>query len=159
MATNDVYTGNKASDYQPPTDNPQSASTNLQPVSSSSTNPTQSQDDVTQQRLPSVDNLKVIILQDGSGATNVHLTPVQAATQTWAGPFWGCVILGIVAFTIWSVKVLAKEEAPKLGEALQEAIHDPLIESVPVVTPKPKKKSAPKKPSLKKPAKKRSKKK
>lgn len=157
----DVYKGNNAADYQPPTTNPQITGTNLQPGASGS-QPTTGQNDITQQRLPAVDGLKVIVIQDGASTTTAGLTPAQAATQTWMGPFWGSVILGLIIIIIWAVKVLAKEEAPKLAEAIEEAINEPLLaeettqpeKAVPV-----KKKKTVKKPPLKKAAKKKSKRK
>lgn len=133
MATNDdIYKGNNASDYQPTTRNPQSTSTDLQQGTSQ---PTSTQSDITQQRLPKVDDLRVVILQNGAGSTNEQLTPVQTATQTWVGPFWGCVILITLTIIIWAVRVLSKEEAPKLAEAIEEAIKEPIIQKEPDVIP------------------------
>lgn len=158
----DVYEGNKSSDYQPTTTNPQATTPSLQQGTSGlqPTDTATGNDDVSQQRLPSVDGLKVVIVQDGS-SSSVQLTPVQTATQTWAGPFWGCVLLVIIGIIVWSVKVLAKEEAPKLTEALEEAIKEPLLAEesvVPVVAPTAqKKKKAANKLPTKKTAKKKSK--
>lgn len=155
-----IYKGNNATDYQPPTGNPQATGTNLQPETSG-LQPTTGQDDISQQRLPTVNGLKVIVIQDGASTTTAGLTPAQAATQTWMGPFWGSVILALIIIIIWAVKVLAKEEAPKLSEAIEEAINEPLLteeasqpeKAVPV-----KKKKATKKPPLKKSPKKKNKK-
>lgn len=130
----DVYSGNKASDYQPPTQNPQSTTTNIQP-GTSNVQPTDVQSDIAQQRLPAVDNLKVIVIQDGTSTTRADLTPVQKATQTWVGPFWGCVLLGTVILMIWVVRILAKEEVPNLSEAIEEAIKEPIIEETLTTAP------------------------
>lgn len=129
----ELYKGNNAADYQPPTQNPQSTGTNLQ-QSTYGLQPTDAQSDITQQRIPNVDNLKVIVVQDGSSTTNAYLTPVETATQTWIGPFWGSVLLGLIIIIVWAVRILAKEEAPKLTEALEEAIEEPILgdESTPV---------------------------
>ena len=153
LSNQDIYNGNTASDYQPPTQNPQTATTNLQPISSSTQSTDTTNNNVTQQRLPNVDNLKVIVIQDGSGSTNVRLTPVQTATQTWIGPFWGCVVLVLVALSIWVVRMLAKEEAPPVTAANEPVIPEPLLASaplVPTVTPRPKKKTSKKKKSKRK---------
>lgn len=153
----DLYKGNNATDYQPPTGNPQATGTNLQPEASG-LQPTTGENDISQQRLPAVDGLKVIVIQDGASTTTAGLTPAQAATQTWMGPFWGSVILGLIIIIIWAVKVLAKEETPKLVEAIEEAIHEPLmsdeVAQASKATPVKKKKSAKKSPLKKAPKKK-----
>lgn len=126
LSNEDIYKGNNAADYQPPTQNPQAASTSLQP-DTANLQPTNGQNDISQQRLPAVDGLKVIVIQDGASTTRTGLTPVQAARQTWIGPFWGCVILGLAVFVIWAVRLLAKEETPNLAEAIEEAVKEPLL--------------------------------
>lgn len=160
ISNEELYKGNNSTDYQPTTSNPQATGTNLQPEASG-LQPTTGENDISQQRLPAVDGLKVIVIQDGASTTTAGLTPAQAATQTWMGPFWGSVILGLIIIIIWAVKVLAKEEAPKLSEAIEEAISEPLLaeevsqpeRAVPV-----KKKKSVKKSPLKKAPKKKSKK-
>lgn len=157
ISNEELYKGNNSADYQPPTTNPQSTGTNLQPEASG-LQPTTGENDISQQRLPAVDGLKVIVIQDGASTTTAGLTPTQAATQTWMGPFWGSVILGLIIIIIWAVKVLAKEEAPKLSEALEEAISEPLLaeETAPAEKTAPiKKKKTAKKSPLKKPVKKK----
>lgn len=160
ISNEELYKGNNSADYQPLTTNPQATGTNLQPEASG-LQPTTGENDISQQRLPAVDGLKVIVIQDGASTTTAGLTPAQAATQTWMGPFWGSVILGLIIIIIWAVKVLAKEEAPKLSEAIEEAINEPLLAeetSLPEKAVLVKKKKSAKKSPLKKASKKKSKK-
>ena len=157
MATNeDVYKGNNAADYQPPTGNPQSVNTPTVQQGATGVQPTGSGEGaLSQSALNQANDLKVMIVQDGSPSSS--LTPVQTVTQTWVGPFWGCVALLLVGFVIWAVRQLAKEETPDLGEVIEEAIHEPLLaeESAAAVAPvtKTTKKKTPAKKSAKKPAK------
>lgn len=131
----DIYKGNNAADYQPPTGNPQSLTTQSVQQGATGVQPTGSGEGaLSQGALNQANDLKVMIVQDGSPSSS--LTPVQAATQTWVGPFWGCVALLVIGFVIWAVRQIAKEETPGISEVIEEAIHEPIIE-----TPAPARKS------------------
>ena len=148
MLSEDDFKANKAADFQPPTGNPQSVGGNLQP-GTSGLQPTSSDSATGQQRLPSVSDLKVVVVQDSRSTTNAYLSPVQAARQTWVGPFWGCVALLLIGFIIWVVRQLAKEQVPELSAVIEEAIKEPLI-TTPAPAPVKKKSSPKKKPQKKK---------
>lgn len=151
----DVYRGNNSADYQPPTNNPQSVGTTensstLQPTGVGTEGP------LSQQSLNNSSSLKVMIVQNGSPSSS--LTPIQTATQTWVGPFWGCVALLLIGFIVWAVRQLAKEETPELSKVIEEAIHEPILPVTPAVTPVSSSKTTPVKKTVKKKSKKRSKK-
>lgn len=135
----DIYKGNNAADYQPPTGNPQSLNSQTLQQGATGVQPTGSGEGaLSQGTLNQTNDLKVMIIQDGS--PNSSLTPVQVATQTWVGPFWGCAVLFMIGLIIWTVRMLAKEETPQIVETLEEAIHEPLIEdsvAATTVTAKP----------------------
>jgi hypothetical protein len=109
MISQQPYDGNNAVDYQPPTDNPQNTQTNLQPTGETAATDN-TDNELTQQNLPSVRNLKVVVVQDSANSkVPSGLTPVQTARETWVGPFVGTLIIAAIIVITWAMKTILKE--------------------------------------------------
>lgn len=92
--TNGLFTGNKSSDYQPPTGNPQSnVATGIQ-TNNTNLQPTNAQSGVTQQNLPALAGLRVVTTNQ-RGAISTANEPAKPASK-----FWKYFILDVIGFVV-----------------------------------------------------------
>lgn len=101
--TNNLFSGNKSSDYQPPTGNPQSnVATGIQ-TNNTSLQPTNTQSSVTQQNLPTISGLQVVTIHQ-KGAISTASEPNKQASKFWLYFVLDCIGFAILlaALSYWS---------------------------------------------------------
>ncbi len=136
--TNQVYNGNKSTDFQPATQDPQTTvGTNLQPVSTD-VQPIGNDNTVPQQSLPQVSELKVVAEGTSSSiAPPTTVTPVPQRHFSW-GLIIVLIIVGLLGLIMFRLSKLATKE-------IEPEIIEDASESTPPTAPKKTKKSKGKK--------------
>lgn len=114
----DIYRGNKATDFQPETRNPQSdVGGNLQPIGNTNLQPGGTQSEGSQQ-FPSVQQLKVLGVENPGSATE----RTQTATASQAPPVGLLLALGVLVVVAAVVAWLAR---PKTVTSNNEPTTEP----------------------------------